>query len=75
MTLSIKTFGMMPLSILGAFATLSKNDTQHKALCIDCHYAESRILFVYRLNVVMLSVIIPNVVMVSVIMLCLVLIN
>ncbi len=47
-----------------ALVTLSINDTQLTMLChcVECHYAESRILFIIVLNAIMLSVVMLNVV-------------
>ncbi len=57
----------MTLCIMGLFAALSINDTYQTTFCIECHYgkchyAEFRISFIVKLNVVMLGVIILNVV-------------
>ncbi len=44
--------------------TLSKNDTLHNNTfrCVQCHYAQCRILFFIMLSVIMLSVVMLNVV-------------
>ncbi len=39
-TLSIMTFSITTLSIMGLVTTLAINDTQHNS--IECHYAECR---------------------------------
>ncbi len=52
----------MTVSIKGLFVTLSINDTQHETICIECHYADSRDLFIVMLNIIMLIVIMLNVV-------------
>jgi hypothetical protein len=59
MTLSMTTFSITPLSIIGLHETLSINNTQH-------NNAECRVLFITMLNVFMLSVVMLNVVMLSV---------
>ncbi len=73
-TLSITTFSIMTLSIMGLVTPLSINDsidTQHNSIeshCAERCFAECRdyfnvmqiMLSVFRLNVVMLSVIAPK---------------
>jgi hypothetical protein len=47
-TLSITTFSIMTLNIIGLFATLSVNDTQHtQHNSIACHYAAFRDFYCY----------------------------
>jgi hypothetical protein len=55
------TFSITTLSMKGLFVTRSIT-----ALCIKCHYAECRDLFV-MLNAVMLSIVLLSVVLLSVV--------
>jgi hypothetical protein len=72
MTLSIKTFSktnliIMTFSITDLIVTLGLKDTQHYDTRLNqCHYTESRVLFIGELNVLMLNVGMLSVVMLSV---------
>ncbi len=56
----------MKFSIMGLIVTLS---IMTLGICIKCHYAESRVLFIVMLNVILLSVIILSVAVLTAIML------
>jgi hypothetical protein len=71
MTLSITTLSIMTFRIIGLFATLSLNDTQHKQSAEQYCVPLCRIsrFFISMLSCVMLSVVILSVVMLSVVIL------
>jgi hypothetical protein len=57
-TLSIMTFSITTLSIMGLFSILSMNDTQHEILSVVMLSVD--MLSVVMLNVVLLSVVAPS---------------
>ncbi len=61
MTLSIRIFTKMTISIEGLFATLSVNDTQHN----DTHYSTLVLSVRFFLNTIMLTIIMLNVIILS----------